>query len=72
MRLVIQCAGKKDESAGRLKNASGVRVVFVAHPEKCTQTEAYLRYYRPDDEVGTELGTWREYPDSLQPARPKP
>jgi len=61
MRIVIQCAGKKHESAGRLKNASGVRVVFVAHPEKCTQTQSSLRYYRPDDEVGTGLGTWREY-----------
>jgi len=61
MRIVIQCAGKKHKSAGRLKDASGVRVVFVAHPEKCTPTESSLRYYRPDDEVGTGLGTWREY-----------
>lgn len=61
MRIVIQCAGKKHESAGRLKDASGVRVAFVAHPEKCAQTESSLRYYRPDDEVGAGLGTWREY-----------
>ena len=61
MRIVIQCAGRKHGGAGRLKNASGVSVVFVAHPEKCTQTESSAHYCRPDDEVGIGVGTWREY-----------
>lgn len=61
MRIVIQCAGKKRERAGRLRSASGVGVVFVAHPEKCIHTASSLCCVRPDDEVGTGLGTWREY-----------
>lgn len=61
MRIVIQCAGKKYKSAGWLKDTSGVRVIFVAHPEKCIMTESPLRCCRPDDEVGAELGIWREY-----------
>jgi hypothetical protein len=61
MRIVIQCAGKKHKSAGWLKDASGERVIFVAHPEKCSMTESSLRCCRPDDEASTGLGTWREY-----------
>lgn len=62
MRVVIQCAGEKHESAGRLKHGvSGEGVVFVAHPEQCGHTEPIGRCCRPDDEVGTGLETWREY-----------
>jgi hypothetical protein len=61
MRIVIQCAGKKHENAGWLKDASGVRILFVAHPGKCTMAGSSHRCCRPDDQVGAGLGTWREH-----------
>ena len=61
MKLVIQCAGKKHEDAGRLKNASGQEVIFVAHPEKYVQSAPPSLCYRPDDDMVAGLSSWREY-----------
>lgn len=61
MKIVIQCASRKRDDAGRLKNASGEEVVFVAHPQKCPQGTYPSRCFRPDDEIAQGLGTWREY-----------
>ncbi|HEC11668.1 MAG TPA: hypothetical protein ENI80_00180 [Acidiferrobacteraceae bacterium] len=58
MKIVIQCAAKKDPNAGYLTNGDGKPVLFVANPDKAPPSDAYL-YARPDDL--TENGkTWRE------------
>jgi len=58
MKIVIQCAAKKDPHAGYLTNGDGKPVLFVANTEKAPPSEVYL-YARPDDL--TETGkTWRE------------
>lgn len=61
MKIVIQCANRKDENAGRLLNSIGEKVIFVAHPEKCEKTIPNLKYCRPDDKIAKESGTWRGY-----------
>jgi len=58
MKIVIQCAGKKRQDAGRLTTPAGKEVIFVAHPEKCPDP-AY--FCRPDDRIDSDHGTWREY-----------
>lgn len=60
MKLVIQCACRKYENAGRLRNLLGEQVVFVAHPEKCAQSP-YPLCCKPDDEITPGRGTWREF-----------
>ena len=58
MKIVIQCAGRKKESAGRLTKLSGERVLFVAHPDKCS---SQANCHRPDDHADGRDGTWRDY-----------
>lgn len=58
MKLVIQCAGRKFENAGRLANLSGEKVLFVAHPEMCNQQD---NCFRPDDIMDGMNRTWRDY-----------
>jgi len=58
MKIVIQCAGRKFENAGRLATLSGEKVLFVAHPEKCTHQE---KCCRPDDRREGTVSTWRDY-----------
>jgi len=58
MKIVIQCAGWKNENAGRLAKLSGEKVLFVAHPEKCIQQ---ANCYRPDDNIDGADSTWRDY-----------
>jgi len=58
MKIVIQCAGRKFENAGRLTTLSGEKVLFVAHPEKYT---GWDKCCRPDSIRDGTDGTWREY-----------
>lgn len=75
MKIVIQCAGRKKENAGRLTKLSGEKVLFVAHPERCIQQ---ANCYKPDDNMDGMECTWRDYlksynqkgsnPNNLYPA----
>jgi len=60
MKVVIQCAGKKRDEAGRLSDEEGTSVSFVAHPELYNYTADAPRQCRPDDEAGSGVGTWRD------------
>ena len=60
MKIVIQCAGRKFENAGRLTTLSGEKVLFVAHPERYTEQD---KCCRPDDLREDMDCTWR---DNLQ------
>ncbi|HKJ76463.1 MAG TPA: hypothetical protein VKA64_04590, partial [Gammaproteobacteria bacterium] len=58
MKVIIQCAARKDSAAGYLKTRDGQRVLFVAHPEKAPRS-GDVGYAKPDDR--TEDGrTWRQ------------
>ncbi len=58
MKIVIQCASRKYNNAGRLTTLSGQHVNFVAHPEKCRENGIF---YRPDDMIEGMNCTWRDY-----------
>jgi hypothetical protein len=58
MRIVIQCAAKKDPSAGSLRSSNQREVLFVAQPD-LAPSEAVQHYARPDD-VSDDGRTWRE------------
>ena len=58
MKIVIQCAARKDPNAGSLTNDNGCPVLFVADPEKAPPSHDHL-YARPDD-VAEAGNTWRE------------
>lgn len=58
MRIVIQCAAKKDPSAGSLRSSDQREVLFVAQPD-LAPSEAVQHYARPDD-VSDDGRTWRE------------
>lgn len=59
MKIVIQCAARKDHAAGKMKARNGKDVVFVAHPEIAPPTTNHV-YARPDDR--TEDGwRWRDH-----------
>ena len=51
MRLVIQCAGTKQPGSGRLRDAAGREVIFVARPERCGATGSSVRYCHPDGDT---------------------
>jgi hypothetical protein len=55
MKIVIQCAARKDPNAGTLRNPAGKRVLFVAHPEKAPQDAGIAR---PDDVIDGK--SWRD------------
>lgn len=58
MIAVIQCQGRKQPDAGSLKSASGLKVYFVAHPERAPSDHSLI-YARPDDP--SDYGpTWRQ------------
>lgn len=58
MKLIIQCAGRKYDDAGKLTSPAGEKVLFAAHPERYT---GRWKCQRPDD-LRTQTGqTWREY-----------
>ena len=58
MRIVIQCAAKKNPSAGSLRSSDEREVLFVAQPE-LAPSEGIQHYARPDD-VSDDGRTWRE------------
>ena len=58
MKIVIQCAARKDPSAGSLRTADGREVLFVAQPD-LAPPEAICHYARPDD-ISDDGRTWRE------------
>jgi hypothetical protein len=61
MKIVIQCCHGKHESAGTFTNADGKKVLFVAHPELCTQPVHTFVRCRPDDAKDNWRGSWRDY-----------
>lgn len=58
MIIVIQCAARKRENAGRLCTSCGKPVMFVAVPAKAPPNQEYL-YARPDDPSDSG-DTWRQ------------
>src|SRR4051794_2521019 len=59
MRVVIQCAARKDASAGSLRMAANAQeVLFVAHP-RLAPADPVPHYARPDD-PSDDGRTWRE------------
>jgi hypothetical protein len=58
MKVVIQCAARKDPAAGTFRTADGRPVVFLAHPEWAATTAGQI-LARPDD-VSDDGRTWRE------------
>ena len=58
MRIVIQCAARKDASAGSLRMADAREVLFVAHPS-LAPADPIRHYARPDD-LSYDGRTWRE------------
>src|SRR5215469_5970010 len=57
-KIVIQCAGTKNENAGRLVSPDGRPVEFVASPERLDSRERI--YARPDERRYDGI-TWREF-----------
>ena len=58
MKVVIQCAAKKDPNAGYLINGDGKPLLFVANPAKAPPSNTHL-YARPDD-LSESDKSWRE------------
>lgn len=58
MIVVIQCAARKNSSAGFLRTSSGKRIVFVADPLRAPDNNDIL-YARPDDR-DVDGVSWRE------------
>ncbi len=59
MKIVIQCAARKDPNAGTLTDTQGTPVLFVANPDDLAPNSGACIYARPDDRA--ENGqTWRE------------
>lgn len=58
MKIVIQCAATKAPNAGYMVDASGRRVLFVAHPEKAPPFSSSI-LAKPDD-LATGGKTWRK------------
>ena len=58
MKIVIQCAAKKDSDAGSLTDAHGKPVLFVANPGLAPHSDTCV-YARPDDQAGNGK-TWRD------------
>ena len=60
MKVVIQCAGRKRPDAGKLRDADGTEISFVARPVLDERTQSTSRPCRPDDIVDVGTGTWRD------------
>ena len=58
MKIVIQCAARKRQHAGHLRNERGESVLFVAEPQLAPRGH-HVVYARPDDRA-SEGQTWRE------------
>jgi hypothetical protein len=59
MKLVIQCAGRKQQHAGYLRTRTGQRVKFVAHPEQAPSSAEWLNAH-PDGLSDVSGQTWRQ------------
>lgn len=60
MKIVIQCAGSKDKSAGSLRLHDGKKVIFVADPS-ATLSRSGIFYAKPDDLAeGESHESWRD------------
>ena len=57
MKVVIQCAGRKDRTGNSLMAADGRPVLFIAHPAEAPSSVEHA-YARPDD-VSENGQTWR-------------
>jgi hypothetical protein len=57
MKVVIQCAGRKNPSAGTFRTADGKPVLFVAHPELAPPNSA--RFHARPDDVSDDGRSWR-------------
>ncbi len=58
MRIVIQCADRKDASAGSLHAADAGPVLFVAQPTLAPANP--IRHYARPDDISDDGRTWRE------------
>lgn len=58
MKIIIQCAGKKQNNAACLQTENGKKVLFVAKPELTDPSPTY-EYFHPDD-LKTKDITWRQ------------
>jgi hypothetical protein len=63
MKVLIQCAASKNAKAGKLKTRSGEEVLFVANPEAefCYSAPKGILYANPDNQIGEETTTWRDF-----------
>lgn len=59
MKIVIQCAGSKNSSAGHFMTTAGRRIEFVAQPDAAPQSNEIL-YARPDDWSDQHGRSWRD------------
>ena len=57
MKVVIQCAGRKNPSAGTFRTADVKPVLFLAHPERAPPTAA--RFHARPDDVSDDGRSWR-------------
>lgn len=58
MKIVIQCAAKKNSDAGCMTNKDGVRILFVADPDAAPPSNELI-YARPDD-IAEGGKSWRD------------
>lgn len=58
MKIVIQCAAKKDPDAGCMRTPDGKRILFVAKPSQAPVTDDFA-FARPDDPCD-DGQSWRE------------
>jgi hypothetical protein len=58
MKIVIQCAARKNPAAGSFRDAANRPVLFVAQPGGAP-ANASVSYARPDEQIG-DGQTWRE------------
>lgn len=58
MKIVIQCAARKNCDAGWMVDSHGRRVSFVADPASAPAREGFM-YAKPDD-IGEDGASWRE------------
>ena len=58
MKIVIQCARRKFENAGRLAALSGESDLFVVYPERYTLQD---KCCRPDDKKEDIGFSWRDF-----------
>ncbi|MCB0623041.1 MAG: hypothetical protein KDC43_03745 [Saprospiraceae bacterium] len=58
MKIVIQCAARKNPDAGMMKNKDGTPVLFVARPDRAPPTTNHV--YAHPDERAEEGQSWRD------------